>query len=274
MTTHNDPDEIRRDIERTRAHLSQDVNALADEAQPGNVVRRQVEGVKEGAQNLKERVFGSPDDDSYDYAPSSGPSAMDRAQQLGQDARHSAQQAPQQLKRRTRGNPLAAGLIAFGAGALLGSLIPATRREQQLATDLKDRAQPAVEAVQSAAKEAAQESAERLKPEAQQAAQNVKQSATDSAQFVADEGRSQAQDVRDHATSSAQDVRSHGQGAVQEVRAEAQSGGSTRDPIGMDPELVDPAPGDPVHIDPEGRPTRPGITDTGEWPRGSSDPIR
>lgn len=271
MTTHNDPDEIRRDIERTRAHLSQDVNALADEAKPGNVVRRQVEGVKESAQNLKERVFGSPDDDAYGYGYSSGPSAMDRAQQLGEDARQSVQQAPRKLKQRTRGNPLAAGLIAFGAGALIGSLIPATRREQQLATDLKDRAQPAVEAVQSAAKDAA----EHLKPEAQQAVQNVKESAAESAQSVAEEGKAQAQDVRDHAASSAEDVRSHGQGAVQEVRAESQrSSGSTRDPIGTDPELVDPEAGDPVRIDPQGRPTQTGSTETGEWLRGTPDPGR
>lgn len=271
MTTHNDPEEIRRDIERTRAHLSQDVNALADEAKPGNVVRRQVEGVKEGAQSLKERVFGSPDDDPYGHGYSSGPSAMDRAQQLGEDARQTVQQAPRQLKQRTRGNPLAAGLIAFGAGALIGSLIPATRREQQLATDLKDRAQPAVDAVQSAAREAA----EQLKPEAQQAMANVKESATQSAQFVADEGKYHAQDVRDHAASSADDVRSHGQGAVQEVRAESQrSGGSTRDPIGADPELVDPEAGDPVRIDPQGRPTQPGTTGTGDWLPGSSGPVR
>lgn len=269
MTTHNDPEEIRRDIERTRAHLSQDVNALADEAKPGNVVRRQVEGVKEGAQNLKERVFGSSDDDAYDYG--SGPSAMDRAQQWGDDARESVQQAPRRIKQRARGNPLAAGLIAFGAGALIGSLIPATRREQELAADLKDRAQPAVESVQSAAKEAA----EHLKPEAQQAVQNVRESATESAQHVAEEGKSQAQDVRDHAASSADDVRSHGQGAAQEIRAEAQqSGGSTRDPIGSDPELVDPDAGDPVRIDPQGRPTQPGATEASEWLRGTSDPGR
>ncbi|WP_432557700.1 DUF3618 domain-containing protein [Granulicoccus sp. GXG6511] len=271
MTTHNDPDDIRRDIERTRAHLSQDVNALADEAKPGNVVRRQVEGVKEGAQNLKERVFGSPDEDVYGYPHQSGPSALDRAQQFGDDARQTVQDAPRQLKRRARGNPLAAGLIAFGAGALLGSLIPTSQREQQLASDLKDRAQPAVDAVQAAAKDAA----EHLKPEAQQAAQSVKESATQSAQFVADEGRVQAQDVRDHAATSAQDVRSHGKDAVQEVRDESQkSPGTTgRDPIGTDPELVDPMPGDPVAIDPEGRPTRPGITDQGEWPTGS-EPTR
>lgn len=226
MTTSNDPDDIRRDIERTRANLSSDVNALADEAKPGNVVKRQVEGVKEGAQNLKERVFGS--DDDY-YAYDSGPNAMDRAQykagelgdraqQVGEDARQAVQGAPRQLKQRTRGNPLAAGLIAFGAGALLGSLIPSSRREQQVAADLKDKAQPLV----NAAKEAAQDAAQTLKPQAQEAVETVKASATDSAQAVQEQGRVQAQDVKDHAQVSAQDVKDHAQTSADDVRGHAQ----------------------------------------------------
>lgn len=238
MTNQNDPDAIRRDIERTRSDLSHDVNALADEANPGNVVRRQVEGVKDSAQNLKERVFGSSDDPYELYGE---PSARDRAAQVGQDARQAVQGAPRQLKQRTRGNPLAAGLIAFGAGALLGSLIPTTRREQQLATDLKDKAQPLVDQAQAAAKEAA----EHLRPQAEQAVANVKESATESAQFVANEGSLQAQGVKDHAATSAQDVRGHAETAVDDVRA-SRNDGTTEGPdfgrLGVDPNRPDPNP--------------------------------
>ena len=46
MTTSNDPDEIRADIARTRATLSNDVDK-----------------VKDAASNLKDRVMGSDDDD-------------------------------------------------------------------------------------------------------------------------------------------------------------------------------------------------------------------
>ena len=62
MTTHNSPEEIRRDIERTRAELSDNVNALGDGANPANVARRQVDKVKDGAASLKHRVFGDPHD--------------------------------------------------------------------------------------------------------------------------------------------------------------------------------------------------------------------
>ena len=62
----NDPDQIRADIERTRAQLSGDVNALADQANPKNVVQDQMDNVKEQVSEkvtgLKEKVFGSEDD--------------------------------------------------------------------------------------------------------------------------------------------------------------------------------------------------------------------
>ena len=63
MTTSNDPDEIRADIERTRAALSDNVDDLAESVKPKNVAGRQVGKVKEAASNLKERVMGSDDDD-------------------------------------------------------------------------------------------------------------------------------------------------------------------------------------------------------------------
>ena len=63
MTTSNDPDEIRADIERTRATLSDDVDDLAESVKPKNVAGRQVGKVKEAASSLKDRVMGSDDDD-------------------------------------------------------------------------------------------------------------------------------------------------------------------------------------------------------------------
>ena len=46
MTTSSDPDEIRADIERTRAELSHNVDSLADTANPKNIADRQVDKVK------------------------------------------------------------------------------------------------------------------------------------------------------------------------------------------------------------------------------------
>ena len=76
MTTSNDPDEIRADIERTRAALSDDVDDLAESVKPKNVAGRQVGKVKEAASYVKERVMGSDDDD---YSGSAVGTVADKA---------------------------------------------------------------------------------------------------------------------------------------------------------------------------------------------------
>ena len=66
MTTSSDPEEIRREIERTRANLSGDVDALADQANPKNIARRQVENVKDSisdkGNDLKDKIMGVASD--------------------------------------------------------------------------------------------------------------------------------------------------------------------------------------------------------------------
>lgn len=178
-----DPDVIRADIERTRANLSDDVNALADEVNPKNVVRRKTQKVTGAFGSMKDTVMGS--------AAEASEAAGDALNSVG-DA---ATSAPQQVRRRTRGNPLAAGLIAFGVGALVSSLIPATERERSMAADAKDAAQPLVEE----AKQVAQDTAHELKVPAQEAVDSVKQRTSEAVATVQDEGQSAAGDIRDAA---------------------------------------------------------------------------
>lgn len=194
------PEEIRRDIERTRAELSQNVTALGDSSRPSNLAREQVDKVKEGVAGLKEKVFGDPydpwDEGAVGSAGRQVADARDRAGDLAADA-------PRQLKARTRGNPLAAGLIAFGVGALVGGLLPASRVEQEAAARVKDAAEPVVEQV----KEMAQEASENLKPTAQDAAESVRTTAQDAGQTVRDEASRARDDVSSQASSSARTVR-------------------------------------------------------------------
>jgi ElaB/YqjD/DUF883 family membrane-anchored ribosome-binding protein len=178
-----DPDLIRADIERTRTNLSDDVNALADQVNPKNVVRRKTQRVTGAVGSLKEFVMGT--------ASQAQSSAGDAVHSVG-DA---AASAPVAVTRRTQGNPLAAGLIAFGVGALVSSLIPATAGERSLAADAKDKAQPLMDETKQIAQDAAQD----LKEPAQQAVESVKRSAADAAATVKDESRSAAADVRDDA---------------------------------------------------------------------------
>lgn len=179
-----EPDAIRADIERTRAELSSDVDALTDKVSPSQVAHRQAEKVKSAASDVRDRVMGAVSD-TADATGSAAASLGDKATDL-----------PAKTRARTQGSPLAAGLVAFGAGLLVASLLPSSEKEQRLAQSAKDQAAPVVDEVKSAA----QDIAANLKEPAQQAAESVKESAAGAAADLRDEGRSAAQDVKAQAT--------------------------------------------------------------------------
>jgi hypothetical protein len=206
MTTSNDPDEIRADIERTRAALSDNVDDLAESVKPKNVAGRQVGKVKEAASNLKDRVMGSDDDDYSGSAVGTvgdkASSAKDTVSEKASDARDAVRQAPSRMKRRAQGNPLAAGMIAFGLGMLVSSLIPSTEKEREAVSQLQENLEP----VKEKASEVAQDMAENLKQPAQEAGESVRAAATEGVENVKQEGQSAAADVKDQAQASKETV--------------------------------------------------------------------
>ena len=111
--------------------------------------------------------------------------------------------APAQVQRKTRGNPLAAGLIAFGIGYLISSAIPSSEKEQEAASRLQEKAAPLKEKVS----EAASDVADRLREPAQQAAASVKGAATDAVANVKDEGATARDDVQGQVRDSAATVK-------------------------------------------------------------------
>jgi hypothetical protein len=213
MTTSNDPDEIRADIERTRAALSDNVDDLAESVKPKNVAGRQVGKVKEAASNLKDRVMGS-DDDDYDgsavgtvgdKAYATKDAVADKAYAVGEkasEAGEAVRQAPRRVKRKAQGNPLAAGVIAFGLGMLVSSLIPSTEKEREAVSQLQENLEP----VKEKASEVAQDMAENLKQPAQEAGESVRAAATEGVENVKQEGQSAAADVKDQAQASKETV--------------------------------------------------------------------
>lgn len=185
------PDEIRAEIERTRGELGSDVDALADKVSPSAIAHRQTEKVKTRFQNARESVMGAAD------------SARSSVSGSASGATDSAKDAAHQGVQKVKGNPLAVGLIAFGAGWLASSLIPTSDKEEELAGELKDKAAPLVEK----AKEQAKDASAPLVDAAKEHAQDLKGTAQDAAQTVKDEAQGAASDVKDHAQSSADDVR-------------------------------------------------------------------
>ncbi|WP_426005159.1 DUF3618 domain-containing protein [Paenarthrobacter sp. NyZ202] len=187
------PDALRADIEETRRRLSTNVDAVADKVTPSHIVHRRVD-------RIKTAVFGARDD-VHDRASH----VHDRAS----DAAHNAQDAvagvvsdigdaPQAITRKAQGSPIAAGLIAFGAGLLVSALIPPSEKEREAAQAVKEAAQPLTEELSHAAKEVA----DHLKEPAQEAVQSVKETATEAAANVKDEGQHAAADVQDRASTA------------------------------------------------------------------------
>ena len=194
MSTSNDPDLIRADIERTRAQLSDNVDTLTETANPKNIANRQVTKIKGAVSGVKDTIMGSSDD-PYDTGRIGDAKAVaaNRVSEVGD----TLTSAPGAVKQKTQGNPLAAGLIAFGAGLLVSSLIPSTQKEQDAVSGLQDNLEP----LKQKASEAAKEMADNLRAPAQEAADAVKATATDAVASVKDEGQA----AKDQVTSQAQE---------------------------------------------------------------------
>lgn len=196
MTTPtNDPDQLRRDIERTQYSLSTDVDRLAEKVTPGQVVRRRVGRARRAMTSMRDRVMGT--------TSSAGNTISDTASSIAQGASSATSavsdnvsEAPRAIRRGTEGNPLAAGLIAFGAGWLVSSLVPASRTEQRLAEQAKDSVR---EYGQPAAEQVAKEMRDNLREPAQQAVESVRSTASDAANTVTDEAKNAANDVAERA---------------------------------------------------------------------------
>jgi hypothetical protein len=191
------PDVIRADIEATRARLGTNVDAVADKVTPSHIVQRQSDKVKDAVFGVKEKVMGAADETAAGMHSAAGSTGA----HLG-DAGAAIGDAPAQVKTKTQGNPLAAGLIAFGAGLLVSSLIPASQKEREAADALKTAAEPLTTELTEAAKHVA----EGLKEPAQAAMENVKATAADATEHVKAEGQGAVADVKDRTVEAKDNV--------------------------------------------------------------------
>jgi hypothetical protein len=203
-------EQLEREIQRTRQQLGQDVDALAEKVSPAQAARRGADRAKSALVSAKESVMGSAHGaaaTTRDRAADLGDEVSDTAGQARDSAEQAVQNAGRQVRRRTEGNPLAAGVIAFGIGWLVASLIPASPAEERLGETVRNLGEeqlgPVKEQVTAAAKEAAAE----LKEPAKEAAASVRETATEAVATVKDEGSSQAQDLTGQARSAAEAVR-------------------------------------------------------------------
>ena len=191
-------EQLTRDIENRRAELSRDIDALTDKVSPAQMVERRKAATRSRFSSMRDKVMGSAHHTKHKAA-----SAGSRATESVQGTAHDAADT---VERQTEGNPLAAGLVAFGAGWLASSLMPAHEKEAQAAQQLVERAKdhPAVDEAKSVGKqmgeslkESASGAAEEVKGRAQESAEHVKQEGQSSAEAVKQEGQDRAQHVQE-----------------------------------------------------------------------------
>ena len=146
-----DPDQIRNEIEDTRARMGNTAEALGHKA---DVPGRAREAISGKVDSVKSTFTGA--------TPSSG------------DVKHGAHQAVGMAKE----NPLGLAIGATALGFVAGLLIPSTKVEDE-------RIGPMADQVKDQAKEIGQEAVERGKHVAEQAAETVKDEGQKQAQEMA-----------------------------------------------------------------------------------------
>ncbi len=149
--------------------------------------------------------------------------ASDQMQHLAHDAQRQMYRAKSGMEQFVEDNPLAAGALAAGLGALIGGLFPTTPQENRLMGEASDslmskakhaaestlsEAKHAVETVVSDAKDEARNADGSPADKAKQVMDRVQSSAKEQADSVKDKATSEAKKVGDEAKSQADDAKS------------------------------------------------------------------
>lgn len=190
MTTTN-PDQLRREIEETQRGLSSDVNALTEKVTPSRIVQRRVGRARRAITGMRTAIMGTASDTTSAASDRMGTAASSVADTVT-SAAETVSDAPAAVRRGTQGNPLAAGLIVFGLGWLTASLLPPSKREQNIADQAKDLAQ---EHIVPVAGDLADQLKDNLQQPAEQAVESIKSTAQDAGSTVAEETRSATGDI-------------------------------------------------------------------------------
>jgi len=164
---------MRREIEQKRNDLTGDIEAIEDRVLPSRVARRRTESLRMRWGGMREAVMGRVEDTTGSARSLAG----------------SATDAPHELTRVTRGNPIAAGVVAFGLGMLTAAVLPETPTEQQLADSMRPQMERARDTLTSTLRDDARQVAEEVRPGVEEKLGELQSAASESASKVQDSAR-------------------------------------------------------------------------------------
>ncbi|MGJ7441773.1 DUF3618 domain-containing protein [Aquipuribacter sp. MA13-6] len=160
------PDQLREDIEETRARMGERAEALAYKA---DVPARSKDKVHDLTDRIKEKVTGmgqTVSGTSHDAAGSVKDRAHGASDKVG-DTAHKVGDGAQRAKGLAESNPLGLAIGAIAVGFLAGLAVPATRVEQE-------KLGPVAEQARAKAQEVGGQLADRTKDAAHAAQDAVK----------------------------------------------------------------------------------------------------
>jgi hypothetical protein len=209
------PDDLRQRLDQQREAITDTVGQIENRVSPGRIVARRRYRARRRLTDWKDTIMGNDQPDYPNWAASPVAASSQRYGQVAWygegegthgDGGHLRERAaetaaavrdvPEAVRRQAEGNPLAAGVIALAAGWLLGSLLPASRPEQQVARKLQPQLEEAARTVSAEASGLAEE----MREPARQAVDDVKSRGEDAAQHVKDAAQDAAQHTREQAT--------------------------------------------------------------------------
>ena len=217
-----EPDEIRSELEQTRARMGETVEAIGYKADVKSRAKDSVQNTKDNVtgsiRNAKDRVV-----ESIAGAKGSANDSLGNTTARVGDAAPSADQVAQQAKRAVgvaQENPLGLALGSFAVGFLAGMMAPSTRLEDEKIGPVSDQ-------IKDTARSTGHEALERGRQVAQETTQVAKEAAQEAGQRVAEKAQESAQQQSDELASSAQENASD---VAAQVKADAE--GSLTPPAG------------------------------------------
>ena len=164
----NESARVRSEIDDTREHLGQTVDAIGDRMIPGRIIERRKESTTKSLRDLRDRVMGTAQHTRDQVADSAG-STVDHVRD-----------APGSVAHRTEGSPLAAGAVAFTLGVLAAAVWRPTETERRAVEKVADSAPE----ITSTVTEMGRELAGSVKDEALGAADEIKTSVAEAGTAV------------------------------------------------------------------------------------------
>ena len=232
--------QVRADIARSRDELGETIGALeqrlaqtkedvVDRVSPKRVWQRKTEELRRRVGAVAGSVTGMTE--RMETQVATGKSRVKgQVQGLNEQtsagvsrAKVEARQTKAGLRQRAEDNPMAAGLVAVGAGVLVASLLPPTPAERRAALRLRDELEP----VKEQASEVGRQLADEVSSSAQERMEQVKARASEAVEQVKEETTASTEEVKGETKAASRRVKGEAKASTRRVKSAAKSENSS-----------------------------------------------